>query len=132
MISIATAGVGTAFIISAIGGGVSGALSSAWEDRNNKKPVDRAKAFMSGMVGAVMNVTFTAYGKGPGISTGKTVSEVGKAVWNNGVKEVTNKAGRFLAGKALRNLSKGVVESFTASSASWAFGNVFKNWMGRT
>lgn len=131
-ISIATAGVGAAVIISALGGGVAAAGSSAWEDYNNKRPVDGAKAFMSGMVGAVMNVTFTAYGKVPGISTGKTVSEVGKAVWDNGVKAVTNKAGRILGAKAGRNLLLSAGESFLASSSSWAFGNVFKNWMGRS
>jgi len=113
-ISIATAGVGTAVAIAVGGGSVSAAIDYGWEQHNKGEVTTASGYAINAAIGGSLNLLFMGAGREAANAVGNSIKSIGKAIWDNTIKSVTNKAGKVIGNKVategLKNISSSAIQ----------------------
>lgn len=120
-VSVVTAGVGAGVAIAAIGGGIAASADYIWEQHNKEEAVTAEGVITNAVIGGGLNVLFMGAGRTAGRAVANSISSVGTALWENTVKSVTNKAGKFV----LNKLGSAIAENVASSAVQGVFGKLF-------
>jgi hypothetical protein len=110
-ICVATGGAAAGLLIAGSLGASAAMADTAWEAHNNGSKASVGDIFISGIVGGGLNVLFGAAGREFGNAVGRSIGSIGKAIWNNTVKSITNKAGKVVLKKVLVETAKNIASS---------------------
>lgn len=120
-ICVATGGAAAGLLIAGSLGASAAMADTAWEAHNNGKKASVGDIFLSGVVGGGLNVLFGAAGREFSNAVGRSVKTVGKAIWNNTVKSITNKSGKVVLKKVVIETAK----NMASSTIQGGFGKIY-------
>ena len=125
-ICVATAGVG-GMVIAGFLGVVSGVMDTAWEKTNQGKKASPSEIVVNGLIGGGLNLLFGAAGREAGRAVGNTLKTVGKAIYTNFRRSITNRAGKVVAQKVAEAALSNSVSSTIQGAAAKGYSLIINN-----
>ena len=120
-ICVATGGAAAGLLIAGSLGASAAMADTAWEAHNNGRKASVGDIFLSGVVGGGLNVLFGAAGREFSNAVGRAVKTVGKAIWDNTVRSITNKSGKVVLKKVVIETAK----NMASSTIQGGFGKIY-------
>ena len=119
-ICVVTGGAAGLVVAGLFGAGAAIA-DTAWEAHNNGEKTSAGGIAVSGIVGGGLNLLFGASGRELNNIAGKSIRTVINDLWDNTIRSITNKAGKFAIKKAALETAK----NMATSTIQGAFGKIY-------
>ena len=120
-ICVATGGTAAGLIIAGSMGAIAAMTDTTWEATNNDKAVSEGDIILNGVVGGGLNILFGAAGREVCNAVGESVKTVGKAIWDNTIKSISNNSKKVVLKKVVIETGK----NLATSTVQGGFGKLY-------